>query len=165
MITKKRRSQKQERRVAKDFNADTVVASGAKWGAKGDVRNEEYLIECKTTEKDFYRLNAKTWEKIEREAIRDHLRIPLMVIDLKYGEKSYVVFRKEDFVLIGFPTVLTEREQKTFKIDFNTAGYTSLGDYIRVVVLRICGERVNVLCCVTKEEFEESYARRKLSWE
>ena len=76
MKTVKRRSQKQEKSVAKDFNARTVVASGAKWGAKGDVRNDKFLIECKTTEKDYYSLTANVWEKIEREAITDHMRTP-----------------------------------------------------------------------------------------
>ena len=65
MKTVKRRSQLQEKSVAKDFNAKVTVASGALWGMKADVRNEKFLIECKTTEKDYYSLTAKVWEKIE----------------------------------------------------------------------------------------------------
>ena len=66
MKTVKRRSQKQEKSVAKDFNANVTVASGAFWGMKADVRNDKFLIECKTTEKDYYSLTAKVWEKIEQ---------------------------------------------------------------------------------------------------
>lgn len=40
MTDKKKRSQKQEKSTAKEFNAKTVVASGAKWGGMN------FLIEC-----------------------------------------------------------------------------------------------------------------------
>jgi len=96
VLTDKRRSQKQEKSVAKAFNAKTTPASGAKWGQKADVRNEDYLIECKTTQKDFYTITTKVWEKIRTEAIKDHGRIPLLVIDLRDKDR-YVVFRPQDF--------------------------------------------------------------------
>ena len=64
MKTVKKRSQIQEKSVAKDMGAKTVVASGAMWFSKGDVRNDKFLIECKTTEKDFYSITIKVWEKI-----------------------------------------------------------------------------------------------------
>ena len=82
--TTKYKSNLQEKSVAKQFGGKQVIASGALWFAHSDVRNDKFLIECKTTEKDYYSLTAKVWEKIEQEAIRDHLRIPLMVIDLAY---------------------------------------------------------------------------------
>lgn len=94
-MTDKRRSQKQEKSVAKAFNAKTTPASGAKWGQKADVRNEDYLIECKTTQKDFYTITTKVWEKIRTEATKDHGRIPLLVIDLRDKDR-YVVFRPQD---------------------------------------------------------------------
>ena len=67
----KKASQKQEKKVAKELNANTVVASGAMWGSKGDVRNDEYLIECKMTQRPFYSLTKSVWEKIQKEAIKD----------------------------------------------------------------------------------------------
>lgn len=89
----KKVSKKQEIGVAKDLNAKTVVASGAMWNAKSDVRNDLFLIECKTTGKDYYVVTSKVWEKICREAVRDHFREPLLVIDLKDSDKErYVVF-------------------------------------------------------------------------
>ena len=72
MKTVKRRSQKQEKSVAKDFNARMTVASGALWGMKGDVRNDKFLIECKTTEKGYYSVTNKVWEKIEDEEKRSN---------------------------------------------------------------------------------------------
>lgn len=97
MKTIKRRSQKQEKSVAKGFNAKVVVASGALWGAKGDVRNDKFLIECKTTEKDYYSITTKVWEKIEEEALKDRMRTPLLIIDLQDRDR-YVVFNPNQFV-------------------------------------------------------------------
>lgn len=95
-VNVKRRSQKQEKSVAKSFSAKTVVASGAKWNAKGDVRNDKFLIECKTTSKDYYSVTTKIWEKICREADRDGMRIPLLIVDLK-DSKRFVVFNLDYF--------------------------------------------------------------------
>ena len=93
----KKKSQKQEKSVAKDLNARTVVASGALWGSKGDVRHDNLLVECKTTEKDFYSVTMSVWDKIEREAVKDGLRVPIMCIDLKDGKERYAVFLAKDF--------------------------------------------------------------------
>lgn len=96
MKTVKRRSQKQEKSVAKDMGAKTVVASGAMWSAKGDVRSDKFLIECKTTEKDFYSITTKVWEKISLEADKDGMRIPLLFVDLRDKDR-FVVFNPSDF--------------------------------------------------------------------
>lgn len=93
----KKKSQLQEKSVAKDLNARTVVASGALWGSKGDVRADNLLVECKTTDKSFYSLTLTTWEKIEREAVRDGLRTPVMCIDIKGGKERYAVFLEKNF--------------------------------------------------------------------
>lgn len=96
MKTVKRRSQKQEKSVAKDMGAKVVVASGALWSAKGDVRSDKFLIECKTTEKDYYPITTKVWEKISLEADKDGVRIPLLFVDLRDKDR-YVVFNPNDF--------------------------------------------------------------------
>lgn len=93
----KKKSQLQEKSVAKDLNARTVVASGALWGSKGDVRHDNLLVECKTTDKDFYSVTLTTWDKIEREAIKDGLRIPVMCIDIKGGKERYAVYLEKHF--------------------------------------------------------------------
>ena len=93
----KKKSQLQEKSVAKDLNARVVVASGALWGSKGDVRHDNLLVECKTTDKDFYSLTIATWEKIEKEAIKDGLRIPVMCVDIKGGKERYAVYLKRHF--------------------------------------------------------------------
>ena len=119
----KKKSQLQERSVAKDLNAQTVVASGALWGSKGDVRHDNLLIECKTTEKSYYSLSMSVWEKIEKEAIKDGLRLPVMCIDIKGGKERYAVFLNKHFnhyksyseIYDGSETSWTDK--KSFRID------------------------------------------------
>lgn len=96
MNLNKLKSRKQEKRVAKEINGRTTPASGAIWSAKADVRNDLFLIECKTTEKNYYDLTFSVWDKIYREAIKDGMRIPVMCIDLNNGRTQLVVLRIDD---------------------------------------------------------------------
>lgn len=97
MRTVKKRSQLQELSVANSLNGKTVVASGAMWNAKGDVRNDEFLVECKTTKNYHYTLRSTTWEKIQFEARKDRMRIPLLIVDLEDSDR-YVIFNPRDFL-------------------------------------------------------------------
>ena len=93
--TTKYLSNKQEKQVAKELKGKLVIASGALWGSKGDVRNNNLLVECKVTEKSSYSLNYSIWNKIRKEAIKDGLRIPVMCIEFKGGKVA--VFEKLAF--------------------------------------------------------------------
>ena len=90
----KKRSKKQEERIAKEIGGRVVPASGALWAFKGDVRNDKYLIEAKFTDSNKYQLKYTTWDKIKREAINDGLRIPVMQIDIQGSQ--YALLRVED---------------------------------------------------------------------
>ena len=117
MKTVKRRSQKQEKSVAKKFNARLTAASGALWGMKGDVRNENFLIECKTTENNFYPVTTKVWEKINEEAVQDHMRTPILVVDL-IDRDRYVIFNPKHFnkKLDTLKVVETNKVTSTFRV-------------------------------------------------
>ena len=161
MKTKKRRSQKQERSVAKDFDARTTVASGALWGQKGDVRSSKLLVECKTTKKDYYPVTAKVWEKIAEEATQDHIRIPLLVVDL---EDSYrlVVFRPKDFATpLKTPYDCTSNgdNQKSFRITLKELedAEKDFEGYVYARLFMICGKRRNLLCFMREKDFIENY--------
>ena len=157
MKTVKRRSQKQEKRVAKKFNARLTAASGALWGMKGDVRSDKYLIECKTTEKDYYTLTAKVWEKIQEEAIQDHMRTPLMVIDLKDTDR-YVVFRPKDFnKSMVSPLLSSIQVNKSVRITSTMVGEMETGDYIHSQQFILSGKQNNVLCVMMYKDFEEEF--------
>lgn len=101
MNPNKSKSKNQEKRVAKEIKGNTTPASGALWGAKADVRNKLFLVECKTTEKDFYDLTYTIWNKIYNEAIKDGMRIPIMCIDLNNGRDKLAVLSTYD--LGNFP--------------------------------------------------------------
>ena len=157
MKTVKKRSQKQEKSVAKQFGGKQVIASGALWFAHSDVRNDKFLIECKTTEKDYYSLTAKVWEKIEQEAIRDHLRIPLMVIDLKDTDR-YVVFRPKDFnKSMVSPLLSSVQVNKSVRITSTMVGEMETGDYIHSQQFILSGKQNNVLCVMMYKDFEEEF--------
>lgn len=94
----KKKSQLQEKSVAKSLNAKPVIASGALWGSKGDVRHDDYLVECKTTDKPVYPLKMSVWHKIATEALHDGMRTPVMCIDLNGGKERYAVFKEKDFI-------------------------------------------------------------------
>lgn len=99
MDTRKRKSKDQESRVAKELSGRVTPASGAMWGAKADVRNDLFLVECKTTEKLSYRLTFNVWHKIYKEAIKDGLRTPVMCIDTQNGKHKYAVMCTKDLSL------------------------------------------------------------------
>ena len=156
----KAKSERQEKSVAKQFKARTVVASGALWGAKGDVRNDKYLIECKTTDKGFYSLSAKVWEKIEYEAIQDHLRIPLMVIDIQ-GER-FVVFKPLDFGVTPNEKYFIGHLKSTriYSCELNKEGsFKYKGCPVRAI--SICGEKTNMLYCMKQKDFAEYFEEVK----
>lgn len=97
-MNKKKQSQKQEKTVAKELNAKTVIASGALWASKGDVRNDEFLVECKTTEKPYYIFNYDVWRKIELEALKDGMRVPVMSVDVSAGVRRYAIVNETDLL-------------------------------------------------------------------
>lgn len=94
----KKKSQKQESKIANDLGGKVTIASGALYFQRADVRNDKYLVECKFTEKAYYSLTIKTWEKIRSEAIKDGLRIPVMEIEV-YGKdpNAFAVMDINDF--------------------------------------------------------------------
>lgn len=75
-------STKQEKLVASVLGGYPVGGSGAMPGNPGDVKNYDWLVECKThTAPDkniFFDLNV--WKKIEDEAMAMH-RKPVLVVD------------------------------------------------------------------------------------
>lgn len=90
----KKLSNKHETFIAESLGGKTVIASGALYFAKGDVVTDDYLIECKATEKDYYILKGKILNKIENEALKCN-RIPLLAIRVK--DKDYIAYRAYDF--------------------------------------------------------------------
>lgn len=125
--TTKFNSNKQEKRVAEELGGNTVIGSGSLWGAKGDVRTEDYLIECKTTEKKTYSLSTSTWFKIQKEAVNDGLRIPVMCIDLDSGQKRLAVFKKNSILVEDKHFHLVATNNKSIRLGDDNF------DYVKVI--------------------------------
>lgn len=86
-----------EEDVAELLNGKRQAGSGNSCIAfkKGDIKCEDYLVECKYTEKDCYTLSSKTFEKIVYEAI-NCFKIPLFACRSKAGD--FFIGYKLDFL-------------------------------------------------------------------
>lgn len=79
------------------FNPNTVKripSSGASQEFKGDIWTDDYLIECKKTMHNSYRVTKELMQKIKSEAAK-HKRIPLLMFSLN---------RTQPFVVMGYDT-------------------------------------------------------------
>ena len=91
---------RQELRIAADIDGGKrQPGSGNQWHAKGDVKGEALLIECKSTSNASYGLKLELLEKINREAVLTG-REPLFQIDYIQGSRiqSFVVVSYERFM-------------------------------------------------------------------
>lgn len=83
------KSRNQEARVARDHGGKVTPGSGNRWFAKGDVKAKRFLIECKTTDKNSFRLELAVLRKIQMEAIAEG-KDPAVCIDIG-GVEYFVV--------------------------------------------------------------------------
>lgn len=86
---------KKEKMDSRDFDGKQTKGSGNQWSAPGDIKNEDFLIECKQTAKKSYSLKKETWDKIAKEALFMY-RLPMMSLQIQ--DLDLVVFSKEDFI-------------------------------------------------------------------
>lgn len=96
--------QDQEERVARVVGGRRVPGSGASMFAKGDVRSEHFLVECKRTEHASLSLKKEWLDKISAEAATEG-REPALAIEIAggalsaHGEREWImiplrIFRK-----------------------------------------------------------------------
>jgi hypothetical protein len=64
-----------------------TINSGA-FFQKGDLKTENYCIECKFTEKKGFRISTKILEKIWGEAL-DSNKLPLLIVGIKDGTTQW----------------------------------------------------------------------------
>lgn len=88
-------SRGQEKRAAVALGGTVQPGSGSSWMRKGDVRSERHLIECKTTVRESYRMDRKTLDKIECEALMDGREFVLLV---EIQGREYAVISRDYFV-------------------------------------------------------------------
>lgn len=108
-----------EQDVAGYLGGKRQPGSGAPALCKGDIKCEDFLVECKQTSKDCYNLNIKTWEKICLEA-RNLFRTPLFACRSKAGD--FFVMNQIDYDEDGEADLssyefINVDDKKTLKID------------------------------------------------
>jgi hypothetical protein len=91
----KRKSKKLEESGAKDIGGRVHAGSGNTWSNKSDFSNENYLVEDKFTEKNFFSVTLSVLTKLESQAKRVG-KIPILRIVFEpYGYK-YAILRECD---------------------------------------------------------------------
>lgn len=89
-----KRWQLKEKNDAKSMGGRRVKGSGNRWYAPGDVREDTFLIDCKTTDKKSYSVSLATWGKLSDEALFS-FRLPMLSLQIQ--DLELVVLEKADF--------------------------------------------------------------------
>ncbi len=93
-----RRAARSERAGARLDGGQTQPASGSKWQAPGDYRTATFLVEDKTTDARSYTITADVLDKINRQAMLAHGRLPQLRISMP-GHVVRVI-REEDWLAL-----------------------------------------------------------------
>lgn len=99
MMNPLKRSQRQEKAIAKQYGGRRQPASGGLWFAKGDVKSEKVLFEAKSVDGKSYTLKFETLQKIENEALIAG-RMAAMQIRFERERRDFVVISDEDFGML-----------------------------------------------------------------
>ncbi len=91
-----RRSRRQEDRVAKQRNGQKTIGSGNGVYDKGDVKDDHFLTEAKTTEKKSFPLKQSDWVRIKKQASKKGL-MPCMDIEIDNTD-NLTVLKTADFI-------------------------------------------------------------------
>lgn len=93
-------SSRQEKAVAKKVGGKQVANSGATAFSKGDVRTDEWLIECKTatTEKSSFSIKRDWLSKNREEAFAMGKSYNALCFDYGNGTNRYYIIDEKTFI-------------------------------------------------------------------
>jgi len=91
----RKRSQRQEKRVAKKVGGTVNAGSGSGWRRQNDVREDDVLWEMKRTDKKSISIRLEDWEKLRSNALRED-RMPAMHLEI--GCRRLVVLSEDDYL-------------------------------------------------------------------
>ena len=99
---KKKKSNKQEQALAKRVGGRTQAGSGNQWHSKGDVQDQDYLIECKYTKNKSFRVSVDLWEEITEKAFAMGGKTPAIEILLGEGQDNLklIVLSEDDYLAL-----------------------------------------------------------------
>lgn len=90
-------SNRQEKAVAKKIGGKQIANSGATAFSKGDVRTDEWLVECKTTTcsgKSSFSIKKEWLDKNKEEAFAMGKSYNALCFDYGDGKRYYIVDEK-----------------------------------------------------------------------
>lgn len=91
--TTRKRSGRQESRLAKQLRGHTTINSGATFG-QNDVITDFCEVEAKTTQKESFSLKLSDWRLLRKKCAGD--KIPIFVVDFEKSKDSLAVMTYED---------------------------------------------------------------------
>lgn len=96
-------SNKQEKKVAKAVGGKQTANSGATAFSKGDVRTDDWLLECKThTElREQFTIKREWIDKNKEEAFQMGKHHSAVVIDFGDGEQHYLISERDFIELLN----------------------------------------------------------------
>lgn len=98
----RKRSDKQEKKLAKEFGGKTTINSGATFG-QNDIITPVFEIEAKTTSKKSFTLKLEDLKKLQRKC--DKNKVPIFIVEFE-GNDEYVIVNKNFFTLWNSMPVL-----------------------------------------------------------
>ena len=93
-------SLKQEKKVAKDINGKRQINSGATPFYKGDVQNDSWLIECKTTTspKKSFSIKKEWLDTLSRERLSLRKDYSALAFNFEPSGKNYYIIDEKLFL-------------------------------------------------------------------
>ena len=96
-VSTRQRSDKQEKRLAKQFGGRTTSNSGARFG-ENDVKTHEFDIEAKTTKSKQFIVKLEDLKKMQRKTRVD--KKPLFAINFEETGDEFILISLSDFLEI-----------------------------------------------------------------
>lgn len=93
--TSKQLSRRQEAEIAHDLGGRVMPASGARWGARRDIKSDAWLVEAKTTGQGSHVVNNRDLAYLTRQAYQLG-KTPAYIVEFQ-GEGSIAIVPRDVF--------------------------------------------------------------------
>ena len=95
--TTRKRSGRQESRLAKQLNGHTSINSGATFG-QNDVITDFCEVEAKTTKHESFSLKLSDWRMLRKKCAGN--KIPIFVVDFESSRDTLAVLTMDDLAFL-----------------------------------------------------------------
>lgn len=99
MITSQKRGRLNEKKKVRQFGGKRTPGSGNKWGFRGDIKDDIFLMEDKYTDQKSFSITEKLWNKAKTEALKESRR-PAFRVTFASGLSFIVVDEPDLFEIL-----------------------------------------------------------------